>query len=274
MSNTAEPRIVEPNSWKRWWRVGAQLGWRVWLTILPLSLIVGVGASWLSLQMWGLGFFVLMALSGLWQAALLHTAERAASGKRVDVSTPVEGWLSMWRLPQKQAVEQIKVRTVVSVVMTALLTLLVLLPVYLFSAVNDPGVAAKTPPDQDDVTALKLFFQCAANWVVVFLWSWLFQRGGSVSMANMLVRKYQLGWEEAHALVERAVSRNRSNFIALAMSFVVITVLMFLAPWLVFLAEVMWACVITVAARDIFEQKEDLDPQEARVSATSLATAR
>lgn len=274
MSNTAEPRIVEPNSWRRWWRVGAKLGWRVWLTILPLSLIVGVGASWLSLQMWGLGFFVLMALSGLWQAALLHTAERAASGKRVDVSTPVEGWLSMWRLPQKQAIEQIKARGVISVVAALVMTVLVLVPVYLFMAFGETGVTAKTPSAPEDATALKLFLQCAANWVVIFLWSWLLQRGGSVSMANMLVRKYQLSWEEAHALVERAVSRNRSNFMALAMSFVVITVLMFLAPWLVFLAEVMWACVITVAARDIFEQKEALDPQEARVSATSLATAR
>jgi len=49
---------------------------------------------------------------------------------------------------------------------------------------------------------------------------------------------------------------------------------LFSAPWMVFLLEVVWASVISVAARDIFENKEALEPQEARVNATSLATAR
>lgn len=270
MSQLLDPRTTPPNAWKRWFRVGAKLGWRVWLTILPLSLVVGLAGGWMSTQLWGLGVMLLTAVSGLWQAVLLHTAEQAARGKRVDVGTAWDGLMALWRLPERQAVRQIRARAIVSVVLFSVLMLLFVLPLYWFMSQNPP--AAETPAAAP--TALTMFFQYAGVWGTVFLWSWLLQRGGSVAMTNMLVRQHGMDWEAAHALNEKAYHRNRHNLQPLSMIFIAMAMLLFFAPWVVFLLEVVWASVITVAARDIFENKEALETQEARVTSSSLATAR
>ena len=270
MSHLLEPRTTPPNAWKRWLRVGAKLGWRVWLTILPLSLIVGLAGGWMSTQLLGFGVLLLTTVSGLWQAMLLHTTEQAARGKRVDVGTAWDGLMALWRLPGGQAIQQIRARAIVSVLVFSLLMLLFFLPLYWFASQNPE--AAKAP--EKAVTGVMLFFQYAGVWGTVFLWSWLLQRGGSVAMANMLVRQHGMDWESAHALSEKAQSRNRHNLQPLSMIFIAMAMVLFFAPWMVFLLEVVWASVISVAARDIFENKEALEPQEARVSTTSLATAR
>lgn len=266
MPQLLEPRETPPHAWKRWLKVGLRLSTRMWLTVLPLSLILGLAGGWLALSAWGLGIIALTAVSGLWQAALLHTAEAAAAGKRVDVGTAWEGLARFWRQPGAVARHQLKVRAVVSAVLATVLMLVLVLPLYW--ALSQQGAPA-TPTRP--VTPWILFVQCAAGWGMVFMWSWMMQRGGSVAMASFLVRQHGVDWETAHRLQERALLRNHHNLRPLSILFLVSVLALFLSPWLVFLAELAWVSVMTVAARDIFGGREALEPQEARSPALALA---
>lgn len=270
MSQLLEPRETPALAWKRWLKVGARLGVRQWLTLLPLSLVLGLAGGWLSAHSYSLGLLALTSVSGVWQAMLLHTAERSAAGKRVDLSTAWEGLMIFWKLPAGQALQQIKARAITSVVLACAMLLVLFLPLYLL-AINQ---APPEPTPVRETTSWMLLLMYSSTWSTVFLWAWLLQRGGCLAMTNMLVRRYQLDWETAHRLQEKAMLKNRHNFQPLSLLFIAGAMLLFFAPWTVFFLELLWVSVVTVMGRDIFEHKEGLESLEARATSASLASAR
>lgn len=270
MALLMEPRRVEPGAWRRWVKVGGRLGARVGLTLLPLSVIVGLAGGAIASQLFSLAIVPVVAMSGVWQAAVLGTAERAAQGKRVDVGTAGECAWAFWRLPDGQAWQQVRARAAVAAVLTGLMLLLVVLPLawYASGRPDDP-TAIKPSPD-----AWRQLWSYASSWGSVFLWSWAAQRGGSVAMANMLVRQHGLGWEQAHHLFNQAYLLNRVELMQLSLVFLAASVpVLLVLPWLVFPLEVVWASIVTVAARDIFDHTGTLAPQEPKPASASVRPA-
>ena len=273
MPRLLEPRQVAPGAYKRWLKESVRLAGRVWMSLLAFSLLVGLLGGWLAHQGFFVGFVVCVTAFGLWQALLLHTAERAAAGKRVTVGDGVDGVLAFWSLPGRQAQFQLKVRLICSVLFYVLFLVVFLLPMLWYTA-SHPEIAAEVaqqaPPSGHPVW--RLLLAMAGGWVLVFFWSWVNQRGGILSPANMLVRKHGLDWDMALALWERAVRLNYLQLRPLYWVFFGVLVAMLWLPVLVFPLEVFWVCLVTVAARDMFEQEEALSPQEARVTQTGLAS--
>ncbi len=275
MSGTLQPRQTAPGAWKRWLKEGARLGGRVWMSLLALSLLVGLSGGWVAHQLMFLGFVGCITAFGLWQAMLLHTAERAAAGKRVTVGDALDGLLGFWRLPGHQAQYQLRVRLICCLICYALFMLVFVAPLLWFLHTN-PDVLQELSQQRNGSKVLGVWdhvFFMARGWALVFFWSWINQRGSILASTSMLVRRYGMEWDLAHALWERAVRLNAHNLKPLYGVFFVLLLGMFLVPVLVFPLEVMWVCVVTVAARDMFEQEEALAPQEARVSVGGLAGA-
>ena len=268
MAQMLDPRVTDPQAWRRWLKEGSKLGWRVWLTLLPLSVLLGLGAGWVTRQGWGAGMILIIALSGLWQAMLLATAEQAAAGKRVDIGTAIGGLMAFWRLEGKQAQRQIKVRATVMALGLAVVVLFLLVVFAVMALVGPPPGTAEAPPPVVRSTFQQVS-SVAGSWATVFLWSWLLQRGGQTAMTNMLVRRHGMDWESAKRLDDLCASRNAHNLRPLAFAFLVVPLVMIFSPLLIFVIELVWVSVVTVAARDIYENKEALDPVEARVTETS-----
>lgn len=274
MSTLLQPRQVGPGSWKRWVRQSLRLTGRVWLSLLVFSIAVGLTGGWVARQGLFLGFVVCVGAFGLWQAMLMHTAERAAAGKRVTVGDAWEGLKQFWQLPGGQAQLQLKVRLICSLLFYLAFLLLFILPLTWFVASN-PEVAqdlsAATPAPRHPAWAWLLAM--ASGWVLVFFWSWVNQRGGMACSANMLVRRYGLDWDMALAVWERAVRLNHVHLRPLYWIFFAILLAMLWMPVLIFPLEVFWVCLVTVAGRDMFEQEGELAPQEARESQRGMALA-
>lgn len=273
MSGLIQPREVAPGALKRWTKESLRLGGRVWMTLLAFSVLGGLAGGWLAQQGLFLGFVGCVAAFGLWQAMLLHTAERAAAGKRVTVGDAFDGLVGFWRLPGKQAQVQLKVRLICSLIFYAFFMLVIIAPLFWFLSSNAETVSelSKAAPPQRSVWDLLTVM--AGSWMLVFFWSWLNQRGGIVCSANMLVRRYGVDWDMALALWEKAVLLNHREVRSLYLVFLGMLVAMVMLPVLVFPLEVFWVCLVTVAGRDMFEQEEALAPQEARVKQGGMASA-
>lgn len=271
MSGLVQPRQVAPGALKRWVKESLRLGGRVWMTLLAFSVLGGLAGGWVAQQGLFLGFVACLAVFGLWQAMLLHTAERAAAGKRVTVSDAFDGLVGFWRLPGKQAQVQLKVRLVCSLIFYAFFMLVIIAPLFWFLSSSVVEVTQAPQAAEPRPTVWALLTVMAGGWMLVFFWSWLNQRGGIVCSANMLVRRYGVDWDMALALWEKAVLLNHREVRSLYLVFLGMLVAMVMLPVLVFPLEVFWVCLVTVAGRDMFEQEEALAPQEARVKQGGMA---
>ncbi len=268
MSQTLEPRTVDPASWKRWVKIGCSLGWRVWISALPLSLIVGLGACWLLETHLAFGLLIL-PLTGLWQAMLFTLAEQAASGKQVSVLDAWDGVVAYWRLPGKPAQQQLRQRALYALFLT-LFVLAMVGFILLLASLSGPG----SKPPAVPLPLWKQFADLSSYWAIIFLWSFGLQKGGFMSCMNMLVRKHGMDWGSAEGLWDRAMAKNSSSLSLLAMlGMLGAQAMMFIpvASFFIFPVEVIWACIVTVAARDMFEGKDALEKQEARSSVASHA---
>lgn len=267
MSQLLEPRRVEVDAWKRWCKTGFRLTLRLWMSALPLSLIVGVGVGWTMEHVHPLLGLVAVTFSGLWHAMLFTLAERAAEGKRVSVGDAWAGLAEFVGLNGRAAWDQLRHRAIRTFVLAAaLLTIFGLVMLIFASSAPAEPVAPRVRPDWFEWASL------CSSWTLVFLWGAGLQGGGVMSSASMLMRKHGLGFEEAETLWSRAVLKNAPCISFVGMLFLVVSQIMLVLPFLsffIFPLEVFWACVVTVAGRDIFGHKEALEKQEARESASA-----
>jgi len=267
MSQLLEPRRVETDAWKRWCKTGFRLTLRLWMSALPLSVILGVSIGWVMDHVHPLLGLVAVVFSGLWHVMLFTLAERAAEGKRVSVGDAWAGLAEFVSRNGRAAWDQLRQRAIRTFVLAAaLLAILGLAMLFFASSTPAESVAPRVRPDWFEWASL------CSSWTLVFLWGAGLQRGGVMSSASMLIRKHGLGFEEAETLWNRAVLKNASCLSLVGMLFLVLCQLMIVFPFLsffIFPLEVFWACVVTVAGRDIFGHKEALEKQEARESASA-----
>lgn len=264
MSQFLEPRSLPNDVWKRWWRQGARLAVRSAPTLLPLVVLVGLAVGTFSQALFGVGAFLFLAVSGMWQAMLLSLLEQSARGKRLDLGMAWQALLDFLALPGRIAQQQLTVRFAWSLAAVGGLFVLVWLAQQLIVP-TDPPPAPRAPPSQWE----ELFF-VVRDWGLVFIWSWVLQVGGTTSMSNYLVRNYGLTWEQAHELNQRAVRKNL-GLSALKLSFLFVMFSVMFGIVFTFVLEILWLAIMTVAARDLFEQKDALDPVEAREAAPVVA---
>ena len=272
MPQTLEPRQAPPHAWRRWIKDGGKLAWRVAWAVLPVSVLMGLAGGWVARQGMGVGFIAVMALTGLWQAMLLSTAEKAARGQRVNVGTPFQGLTEFWCLPGGQAQLQMKIRAFFPAVLFVLLAAFLGIVGLLVKATNGSVDIETTAAAVPATSSLELLSGLAVLWGVAFFWSWVLQRGYQTAMTNMLVRRHGLDWDSACALDERARDLNGKNLLPIAMLFIVGYACLAFAPLLVFVVELVWVCIVTVAARDVFEQQESLAPMEVPAATGALAS--
>ena len=279
MAQLFDPRTLEPTAWRRWVREGLRLAWRASLTLLPLSVLLGLGIGWVVSRdeasllkalgvpldpgvSWVLGSSALLqapliVFFGLWQMALLEVLAASASGRRVDVGMVWTSIHGFWTQPGRPAQRQMAARARWAAILVASLMSLGALMVM------------NTPPEDLLKSLARLaqrresFVSAAAAWYSTFMLCWTFQRHSAVSLSGPLVRKHGMDWDQAHVLSRQALSRNFRSFLFLRYIFMGVLVLVMLVPpaaWLVFPFELLWASVLTVAYRDIFEAKSQLDP--------------
>lgn len=269
MSRLLEPRSTPEGAWKRWSKTSLKLTGRLWLSALPLTLTVGLLVGW---GFWETGLWLgllLLPFTGLWQAALLTLAERAAAGKRVTVGDAWEGVATFCRQCPKQVGEQLRDRTLLGVGALAAFGVIIGLAWVLEYFLGPRAVSAATP--EKTLGPLAELAEYASLWALMWIWAWGCQRGGYLSGVQSLVRRYGLSWQEAELIWNRAFQLNRHNLAPFVLPALLVSQLMLFVPyiaWAMFLAEIWWACVVAVMMRDVFEHQDALAAQEERAAAT------
>lgn len=269
-----EPRVTAPDAWKRWLKTSAQLTGRLWLSALPLSLIVGGLVGWGLRETHHLLGLVILPLTGLWQVVMLGLAERAAQGKRVTVGDAWESVADFCLQRPALVLQQMKARFVLGLAVLAAF-LVIMGGVMALRWLLEPPAAVVPLPVSPPGLLLELSF-FASNWALVWVWTWGIQSGGLLSGVQTLVRKHGLAWGEALPLWQKAARLNQHNLKFVLLPGFLLGQTMVFFPYLGFLIfplEIFWACLVAVVMRDIFDQKDALDPQEARVTTTQASTA-
>lgn len=250
MAQELKPKKMDDLAPWRWMKDGRKLFGRVVWAMLPFCLLVGLFFGYLITLNFYFVVPVALALSGIWQAMLLHVCEQAAKGVRVTFLTAIDGAKIYASLPDNIMMKQAFKRFLVSGSVCLFLFLLTL------------GVKATNPPV---LSSLEFFFWVCHKWINVFIWSWGFQVGGVVCFTNALVRNFGVSWGGAiflnsSARALNAVQTSKMSILFFSMLFLVI----FSIPALIFLLEIYWVAVMTVAYREVFEDGNGLLEQEAR----------
>lgn len=270
MARLLEPRACKPNAWIGWCKTGAKLARRAAPAVLPQLLLMALVLGTVARH--PLGLLALLVLSGFWQAATLTVLEKAAAGERPDLWTWLGAFARFAQDRSSQAWRQVKVRFVVTLVLLAFFMLLSALA---------KTVIAGAPPSPTPPAPLPAWLAvlqhpawlALAGWCIVWLGSWVFQKQGVTSMTNMLVRRHDLTWPQADALCDRARDLNKVSMLSMVAPFMILQFLLVVLPVLIPLVELLWSAMVTVMARDIFEQEPDLAPVLAPVAVGNLVQA-
>ncbi len=275
MSQLLAPRAVGPDAWKRWCKESGRLMGRTWLSAGPMIVLVGLAGGWLMEIHFGF-FFLMLPLMLFWETLLLSMAERAAEGKRITVGDALDGVVGFWSSGGWGARNGLKLHflatSIASVGFGALLLGLLGLADWLVAA--SPETASRPM-----VAVPSLFAQVsdwASWWSILFMWGWALPRRLLLSCCNPLVRRTGVTWEASGKLWDLGLALNFKSIRILSLSCLVLCFALLLGGYLsvlIFPLELFWACLTAVVYRDVFEEKEALETQEARFLSSSPTLA-